>query len=189
MTRILLHSCCGPCSTSVIERLLKDYDEILVYYYNPNIYPKDEYIRRKEEQKIFVEKMALKYNVSFFEGDYDKSAYYTKIEGHEGDREGGERCHLCYELRMSSAAKLAKQLNFDCFTTTLTVSPHKNSTKIFEIGYAIEEKEGIKFLDLDFKKQNGYLRSTILAKENNMYRQSYCGCEFAIEHLKKRELS
>lgn len=174
--KLMLHSCCGPCSTSVLERLNEDYN-ITVFYYNPNIYPDSEYIRRKEEQKKFIENV-YKDKIQFIEGDYNKDHFYNVIKGLEEEKEGGARCFECYRFRMLMTGKLAKKLNYDLFATTLTVSPHKSSKKINEIGKSIEEEIDFKYMESDFKKQNGYLRSTQLAREYGMYRQSYCGCEF-----------
>lgn len=181
--KLLLHSCCGPCSASVLERLADEYD-VTVFYYNPNIFPAKEYIRRKKEQEDYING---KYNgvVTFIEGDYIKEDYYNAIRGYETEPEGGLRCKECFNLRLLKTALYAKQNNFDLFTTTLTVSPHKNSNVIFEIANKIAKNVEIEFLEENFKKKDGYLRSTILAKQNNMYRQDYCGCEFAMRNKKE----
>ena len=172
---LLLHSCCAPCSSSVIEKL-KDYFNLTVFYYNPNIYPEQEYIIRRDEQKNYLAKLGI----NFLEGDYNKSDYYNMINGFEGEPEGGSRCYKCYLLRMEKCAIMAKNMNFDYFCTTLSVSPHKNSTYVNEIGEFLQNKYNIKFLFSDFKKRQGFLRSTELSKQNNFYRQNYCGCEFSL---------
>ena len=178
---ILLHSCCGPCSSSVIERL-KSYFDITVLYYNPNIEPKEEYEKRKSEQIRLLKEL----NIKYMDCDYDNDIYHEKIKGTEEEKEGGARCTLCFMLRLSKTAKLAKENNFDYFGTTLTVSPHKNSELINKIGFKEAEKEGINFLPADFKKEEGYKRSIELSKKYNLYRQDYCGCIYS---KKERELT
>ena len=176
--KLLLHSCCGPCSTSVLE-LLNKYFEVDVYYYNPNIYPEEEYILRKENQEKVIDN--LKKNISFIEGEYEPLIYEEKVIGLENEKEGGLRCKKCILLRMEKTAIYAKENNYDYFTTTLSVSPHKNSKMINEIGYSLEEKYNIPYLYSDFKKKDGYKRSIELSKKFNIYRQDYCGCK----HSKK----
>lgn len=169
--RLLLHSCCGPCSSSVIEKLFP-YFEITVYYYNPNILPAKEYNKRKEEQKRLLDIL----KVNFIEGEYDPEHFAFAIKGKESLPEGSERCKECYRFRLENTAKIAKEKGFDYFTTTLSVSPHKNTDWINEILENLEREFGIKCLPSDFKKENGYLRSIELAKEYGLYRQGYCGC-------------
>lgn len=180
--KLLLHSCCAPCSTAVIERLISDYD-ITILYYNPNIYPEQEYLKRKDEEiryiKIFNEKNPNS-NVKMLDCDYESEKFYEAVKGLEDEKEGGARCPVCFKLRLQKTAELAKQKGYDIFGTTLTVSPHKNAELINQIGESIENNLGIKFLQSNFKKQNGYKRSIELSKENNLYRQNYCGCEFAL---------
>ena len=171
---LLLHSCCGPCSSSVIERL-KEYFNITVLYYNPNIEPFAEYIKRKNEQLRLLKVL----NISFLDIDYLNEEYHNKIKGFELEPENGLRCPLCYELRMEKTAMLAKEKGFDYFCTTLTVSPHKPSKIINEIGLSLEEKYNIPYLLSDFKKEDGYKRSIELSKEFNLYRQDYCGCLYS----------
>lgn len=181
--KILLHSCCAPCSTAVIERLSSEY-EIVILYYNPNIYPKEEYIKRKEEEIKYIEilhKTKPDISISMLDSDYESEEFYKAVKGYEQEREGGARCAICFKLRLEKTAKLAKDNNFDIFGTTLTVSPHKNSEVINKIGESLQEKYNIPFLVSNFKKQNGYKRSVELSKENNIYRQNYCGCEFALK--------
>lgn len=178
--KILLHSCCAPCSTAVIERLYDGFD-ITILYYNPNIYPEEEYIKRKNEEIKYLKHLNEKgYKISMLDCDYESEKFYEKTKGYENEREGGARCAICFRLRLEKTAKLAKENGFDLFGTTLTVSPHKNAELINSIGLALEKETGVKFLVSNFKKQNGYKRSVELSKENNLYRQNYCGCEFAL---------
>lgn len=178
--KILLHSCCAPCSTAVIERLYDDYD-ITILYYNPNIYPEEEYIKRKNEEIKYLNHLNENgYKISMLDCDYESEKFYEKTKGYENEREGGARCAICFRLRLEKTAELAKENGFDLFGTTLTVSPHKNAELINSIGLALEKETGVKFLISNFKKQNGYKRSVELSKENNLYRQNYCGCEFAL---------
>ena len=175
---LLLHSCCAPCSSYVLE-YLSQYFRITVFYYNPNIYPEEEYRMRVKEQQTFIQKLPAKYPVSFEEGRYDTERFYAIAKGLEQVPEGGERCFRCYELRLREAAELAKERNFDYFTTTLSISPLKNAEKLNEIGTRIAEELGVTYLQSDFKKKNGYKRSTELSKEYGMYRQDYCGCIYS----------
>ena len=177
---LLLHSCCGPCSTAVIEKLLDDYT-ISVFYFNPCIYPQEEYIHRRDEQKRFLEELSAKvgYTIDFIDGDYQPETYYDLVKGLEGEPEGGARCKVCFKQRLGAAANLAKEKGYEYFDTTLTVSPHKNYNIISEIGKALEEEIGIKYLAGNYKKQDGYKRSIELSREYNLYRQNYCGCEFS----------
>lgn len=176
--KLLIHSCCAPCSSYVLE-YLSDYFAITVYYYNPNIYPEDEYVRRVREQQQLIAAMPLKNPVTFTEGEYIPKQYYDLVKGHENDQEGGERCFLCYRLRLEEAAKVAKEGGYDYFTTTLTISPHKNAAKLNEIGEEMAERYCVKFLPSDFKKRGGYKRSIELSKEYGLYRQDYCGCIYS----------
>ena len=172
--KLLLHSCCGPCSSAVIERLL-DFFDVTIFYYNPNIYPKDEFLLRLENQN----KVANFNNVKIVSPTYDEQEYLSEIKGLEGEKEGGARCDKCFYLRLKQTAIFAKNNGFEFFGTTLTVSSHKNEQHINEIGKKIEDEIGIKFLYSDFKKHDGYKRSIILSKELNLYRQNYCGCRFS----------
>ena len=173
---VLLHTCCGPCSSACIERL-KDYLNVTVYYYNPNIEPRDEYLKRKETQIGLLKEL----NIPFIDADYENDKYRDAVKGLEGEKEGGARCPVCFKLRLEKTANVAKENNFDYFCTSLTVSPHKNSAIINLIGKSIGDSTGIKFLYSDFKKRDGYKRSIDLSKEYNLYRQDYCGCLFAKE--------
>ena len=171
---ILLHSCCGPCSSACIERL-KDYFDITVLYYNPNIEPQEEYEHRKSEQIRLLKEL----NVDYMDCDYDNKAFEEAVKDLHEEPEGGKRCTVCFTLRLRYTAQMAKKCNFDYFSTTLTVSPHKNSDIINMIGEAQGKTEGVKFLYADFKKREGYKRSIELAKQYNLYRQDYCGCLYS----------
>lgn len=176
---LLLHSCCAPCSSYCLE-YLSEYFKITVFYYNPNIYPEEEYYKRVEEQKEFIRRFPARYPIGFVEGNYDKERFYDMAKGLENVPEGGERCFRCYELRLREAAELAKKMEMDYFTTTLSISPLKNAEKLNEIGDRLAAEYGISYLNSDFKKKNGYKRSVELSQEYGMYRQDYCGCVFSI---------
>ncbi len=176
--KLLLHSCCAPCSSYCLE-LLSQYFAITVFYYNPNIYPPEEYHMRAAEQERFVGLIPAKHPISFVEGVYDTSRFYEMAKGMEDVMEGGIRCFACYELRLREACEYAKTNGFDFFTTTLSISPLKNADKLNEIGGRLQEEYGISYLYSDFKKQNGYKRSTEISNEYEMYRQYYCGCVFS----------
>lgn len=173
---LLLHSCCGPCSSACIERL-KDYFKITVIYYNPNIEPLAEYEHRKSEQMRLLKEL----DIAFLDCDYDNGVFRNLTKNLSLEPEGGKRCAVCFGIRLKQTAVVAKENNFDYFGTTLTVSPHKNSQLINKIGEKIGEKIGIKFLYSDFKKKDGYKRSIELSKEYNLYRQNYCGCLYSKE--------
>lgn len=176
--KLLLHSCCAPCSSYCLE-LLSQYFELTVFYYNPNIYPPEEYEMRVEEQDRFIREFPAKHPISFVEGKYDTNRFYEMAKRMEQLKEGGERCFACYELRLRESAEYAKANGFDFFTTTLSISPLKNAAKLNEIGKKLEDEYGIKYLYSDFKKQNGYKRSTEISNEYEMYRQYYCGCVYS----------
>lgn len=184
--RLLLHSCCAPCSSYVLEYLSSCFD-ITVFYYNPNIYPESEYTKRILEQQTLIGEMQTKYPVSFIAGQYDKDRFYEMAAGMEHLKEGGERCFKCYELRLGEAAKTAKEGGFDYFTTTLSISPLKNADRLNEIGVRLSEEYGVKYLQSDFKKKNGYKRSIELSREFGLYRQDYCGCEYSFRDAAKRK--
>lgn len=179
LPKLLIHSCCAPCSSYVLE-YLSNYFAITIFYYNPNIYPEDEYRRRVKEQEDLIRAMNLKNSVLFVEGDYEPRKYYDLVKGHEKDPEGGDRCFICYGMRLKEAAKAAKEGGYEYFTTTLTISPHKNAAKLNEIGEEVAALYGVLFLPSDFKKRNGYKRSIELSKEYGLYRQDYCGCVYSI---------
>lgn len=176
--RLLLHACCAPCSSYVLE-YLSTYFLITVFYYNPNIYPDEEYNKRVAEQKAFIERFPAKHPISFVEGDFDKERFYGVTKGLEKEPEGGKRCQQCFRLRLEETAKLAKAMQMDYFTTTLSISPMKNAQMLNEIGGALAKDYGISYLYSDFKKREGYKRSVELSKEYGMYRQDYCGCVFS----------
>lgn len=176
--RLLLHSCCAPCSSYCLE-LLSQYFEVTVFYYNPNIYPPEEYTMRVAEQDRFVQEFPAKHKITFVEGSYDTDRFYAMAKGMEHLPEGDERCFACYELRLKESAEYAKAQNFDFFTTTLSISPLKNADKLNEIGAKLEEEYGVQYLYSDFKKKNGYKRSTQISNEYDMYRQYYCGCVYS----------
>lgn len=175
---LLLHSCCAPCSSYCLE-YLSQYFHITVDYYNPNIYPEEEYHMRVQGQQRLIRELPAKYPIAFREGAYDKERFYEMARGLEEEKEGGERCFRCYELRLREAAETAKSLGMDYFTTTLSISPLKNAEKLNEIGDALAEEYGVAYLNSDFKKKNGYKRSVELSEQYGMYRQYYCGCVFS----------
>lgn len=171
---LLLHSCCAPCSSSVLKKVCEFFD-VTILYYNPNIYPQEEYEKRKNEQI----KLCKKLNIKFLDCDYNENDFLLEVKGLENEIEGGARCNKCFYLRLNKTALLAKQNNFDYFGTTLTVSPHKNEQVINQIGKILQDKYQINYLFADFKKHDGYLNSIKLSKEYNLYRQNYCGCRFS----------
>ena len=181
---LLLHSCCAPCSSYVLH-YLSDYFRITVLYYNPNIYPEEEYVHRVAEQKRLIAQMPFRYPVSLIEGRFLPQEFYDAVRGLEQIPEGGSRCHACFRLRLSYTAKLeeaarvAREGNFDYFTTTLTISPLKNAQKLNEIGEELSGQYGVRWLPSDFKKKNGYKTSIALSAEYGLYRQDYCGCVFS----------
>ncbi|MBR5065749.1 MAG: epoxyqueuosine reductase QueH [Oscillospiraceae bacterium] len=176
--KMLLHSCCSVCSSHVISVLAPEYD-LSVFYYNPNIWPQAEYEHRKSEQIRLLREADFCAGVGYFDMDYDHSEFLDFVRGLEKEPENGARCRECFRLRLERTAQFAKENGFDCFCTTLSVSPHKNSKVINEVGEEIAEKTGIKWVHSDFKKKDGYLHSTKLAKQYDLYRQDFCGCEFA----------
>jgi predicted adenine nucleotide alpha hydrolase (AANH) superfamily ATPase len=180
----MLHSCCAPCSSYVIE-YLSQYFYLTIFYYNPNISPKGEYEKRKKEQIRLINSMPTKYKVDIIDCDYDNDLYESSIKGLENEPERGRRCEVCFKLRLEKTAMIAKKKGYDYFGTTLTVSPYKNCSMINEIGLFISNKLDIKFLISDFKKRNGYKRSIELSHEYNLYRQNYCGCKYSKEFYEK----
>lgn len=176
--RLLLHSCCAPCSSYVLEYLSR-YFEITVFYYNPNIYPPEEFGKRVEEQKRLIAQLPAAHPISFLDGPYEPERFYEMARGLEQVPEGGERCFKCYRLRLTETAEMARAGKYDYFTTTLSISPLKNAEKLNEIGGQLAKDYGVDYLYSDFKKRNGYKRSTELSREYGLYRQDYCGCEFS----------
>lgn len=176
--KLLLHSCCAPCSSAVIERLTPYFD-ITILYYNPNIEPFSEYLKRKDEEIRFIESFPNINKLDIMDCDYDNEIFSNLAKGLENEKEGGARCIKCYYARLDKTAKLAKENLFDYFGTTLTVSPYKDSQKLNEIGCILEEKYNVKYLYSDFKKKDGYKRSIALSNEYQLYRQDYCGCIYS----------
>ena len=186
---LLLHSCCAPCSSYVLE-YLSQYFDVTVYYYNPNIFPEAEYEARVKEQERLIREMETERPVRFLAGSYEPEEFFSAARGHEKDPEGGERCCRCYELRLDRAARAAVSGDFDYFTTTLSISPLKNARWLNDIGCRLAGQYGIPYLVSDFKKKNGYKRSVELSALYGLYRQDYCGCVYsraeAIERQKER---
>lgn len=178
--KLLLHSCCAPCSSYVLE-YLSQYFEITVLYYNPNISPETEYRARVAEQERLIRELPTKHSVTFMAGEYHPEQFYGAVKGLEDCPEGGERCTICFEMRLREAAQTAKNGGFDYFTTTLSISPLKNAEKLNTIGASLAQEYGIAYLHSDFKKKNGYKRSVELSAEYGLYRQDYCGCVFSKE--------
>ncbi len=183
---LLLHACCAPCSSHCLEYLSR-YFRITVFYYNPNISPKEEYALRIEEIKRFVKEFKAENEITLIEGKYEPERYFQTIKGFEQEPEGGKRCELCFKLRLSESAKLAKELNADYYTTTLSISPLKNAELLNQIGKEEGDAVGITHLPSDFKKKGGYARSIELSKEYNLYRQNFCGCVYSMQEAKERE--
>ncbi len=184
--RLLLHSCCAPCSSYVLE-YLSQYFQITVFYYNPNISPAEEYEKRLEEQRRLVEEIPARNPISFQAGLYEPERFFSMSQGHEEDPEGGERCFRCYRMRLAETARLAKKGGYDYFTTTLTISPLKNAAKLNQIGQELSEIYEVACLPSDFKKKNGYRRSVELSAQYGLYRQNYCGCVYSRRESLQRE--
>lgn len=176
--KLLMHSCCAPCSSYCLS-YLAEYFHITIYYYNPNITEQAEYQKRVKEQQRLLGELPVKYPIAFVEGAYEPEVFLAMAKGMEQLPEGGERCFACYELRQRKAAEYAKEHHFDYFTTTLSVSPHKNAAKLNEIGLRLAQEYGIPYLVSDFKKKGGYLKSIELSAEYHLYRQDYCGCVYS----------
>ncbi len=174
---LLLHSCCAPCSSHCLS-VLAPLAKVTVLYFNPNIFPVEEYEKRKSEQMRFIKEAYPQVKVC--DCDYDHTLFLAAVKGLEGEKEGGARCTECFRLRLTAAARAAKTLGCDMFATTLTVSPHKNAPLINEIGREIQAREGVEFLPSDFKKKEGYKHSILLSRRYSLYRQNYCGCEFSL---------
>ena len=176
--RLLLHVCCAPCSSYCLE-YLSEYFDITVYYYNPNISEKEEYLKRLAEEERYISVKEFEHPVKLTESNYDPQEFFDAVRGLEKEPEGGLRCRECFKLRLEASAKKAGELGFEWFTTTLTISPLKNAALLNEIGYEMGEKYGVKWLPSDFKKKEGYKRSIELSREYGLYRQDYCGCVFS----------
>ena len=175
MEKILLHACCAVCMAYPIEVLKENYEPV-VFFCNPNIYPEEEYLRRRDELIKYCEEKGFEYIID----NYEPEKWYAFVQGYEKESEKGLRCNKCFEYRLNKTAQKAKVLGINFFTTTLSVSPHKVSKNIFEQGKNAAIAYGVEFVEKDFKKQNGFLKTMEIAKKNNFYRQQYCGCEFSI---------
>ncbi len=173
--KLLLHSCCAPCSSACLERLAEVF-QVTVLYYNPNIDDEGEYEKRKAEQIRFLKETGL---AEIIDCAHEKERFETLARGLEAEPERGKRCYLCYELRLKKTPEVAKEKGFDYFCTTLTLSPHKNAEWLNEIGYRLEEELGVRYLPSDFKKRGGYLRSLELSEKYGLYRQDFCGCKYS----------
>lgn len=183
--KLLLHSCCGPCSTAVLEQLIPHF-EIVLFYYNPNIAPESEFDRRLATQKQFLEKLEHPHPITLLAPPYDDAPFWEAVKGVEDTPEMGERCERCIAQRMREAATAAKEQHCDYFTTTLTVSPHKNAPYINACGEEIAAEMSVRYLPSDFKKRGGYARSVALSAEYELYRQDYCGCPMSLREAEER---
>ncbi len=186
VSRLLLHSCCAPCSSYVLE-YLSEYFAITVLYYNPNIYPPEEYQHRVQEQSRLIKELPARYPVHILEGRFEPQEFYDAVRGLEQIPEGGARCHACFRLRLRETARCAAKEGYDYFTTTLTISPLKNAAVLNEIGMELAQEYGVNWLPSDFKKKNGYKRSVELSASYGLYRQDYCGCVFSRQERLKSE--
>lgn len=176
--RLLLHSCCAPCSSAVLEQLTKVFD-ITVYFYNPNIAPEEEFLHRVEEQRRFIGEMPKEGTIDLIQGEYDDETFHALAKGLEEVPEGGERCTRCFRLRLGKTAQMAAEGKFDYFTTTLSISPLKDAQRLNAIGAELSAQFGVPYLFSDFKKKNGYKRSCELSAQHGLYRQDYCGCIYS----------
>lgn len=186
--KLVLHSCCAPCSSAVLERLHEAF-ELIVFYYNPNISPEAEFRHRAREQARLIEEMPLRRDVRMVEGEYDPENFYARVRGLEDAPEGGERCGICFEMRLRKTAEYARSIGAAYFTTTLSISPLKNAARLNAIGGEIAAELGVKYLFSDFKKKDGYRRSCVLSEEYGLYRQDFCGCVFSkMERERSRDI-
>ena len=186
--RLLLHSCCAPCSSAVLERLT-DWFDLTVFYYNPNIAPEEEFLRRAEEQRRLIAELPHAHEIQFRCGEYESEAFEALARGLEDMPEGGERCTRCFRLRLGKTAALAAREGFDYFTTTLSISPLKDAQRLNAIGGELAEQFGVSYLFSDFKKKNGYKRSCELSLQYGLYRQNYCGCRFSQMEREKKKIT
>ena len=186
--RLLLHSCCAPCSSAVLERLT-DWFDLTVFYYNPNIAPEEEFLRRAEEQRRLIAELPHAHEIQFRCGEYESEAFEALARGLEDMPEGGERCTRCFRLRLGKTAALAAREGFDYFTTTLSISPLKDAQRLNAIGGELAEQFGVAYLFSDFKKKNGYKRSCELSVQYELYRQDYCGCRFSQMEREKKKIT
>ena len=182
--KLLLHVCCAPCSSYVLE-YLSEYYEITVFYYNPNISPESEYKKRVAEEQRFISEISPKHPVHFLEGRYEPERYFEAVRGLEGEKEGGARCTVCFRLRLEETARICREGGYDCMTTTLTISPLKDAGRLNTVGEEAAEKFGVRWLPSDFKKRGGYLRSIELSREHGLYRQNFCGCVWSKNQSQK----
>ncbi|OGF26469.1 hypothetical protein A2477_02290 [Candidatus Falkowbacteria bacterium RIFOXYC2_FULL_47_12] len=180
--KLLLNVCCIGCGVSVCKKLSSDYD-VTLFFYNPNIFPADEYERRLAETRRVAKSMSLE----LIAGAYEHTMWRTAVQGLESELEGGARCPVCFRLRLEKTASLAAEKGFDIFASTLTVSPHKDARVINDIGLQLGKTYGVAYLASDFKKQGGFQESCKLSKELNLYRQDYCGCEFSLHERQLRK--
>lgn len=179
---LLLHVCCAPCATHVVQLLKHDF-EVTLYFYNPNIHPQEEYERRLKEMRVLAEKIGVK----FVQDKYDLERWFKATKGYEEEREGGKRCEICYRLRLEQTARFAIEHGYDCFTTTLSISPHKKAAVLNSIGEDLACRYGLNFYSADFKKKDGYKISCQLSKEYGLYRQDYCGCIYSRAEREERQ--
>lgn len=184
--KLLLHVCCAPCSSHVLELLHNEFD-ITILFYNPNITDENEYSKRISELERFVKEAEFAHGIQIIKGEYKPEDFFDLAKGLEDEPERGRRCYKCYEKRLEYSAKYARDYGFDLFTTTLSISPHKNAKWLNEIGEKMGKKYGVSHLYSDFKKKNGYARSIELSKEYNLYRQDYCGCVFSRKEAEERK--
>lgn len=184
VNKILLHACCAICSAHPIERLKNSGYEVVVYFYNPNIFPSEEYERRLEAERT----LCRHFGVELIEEEYKPEEFFEYVRGFEDCPEKGARCELCFRLRLAKSAKKARALGIDTFTTSIVISPHKNFATLTKIGEEIAKQEGLKYLAIDFKKKDGFLKTNRISKELGLYRQNYCGCRFSLQPFQKPEL-
>ncbi|MBQ6818104.1 MAG: epoxyqueuosine reductase QueH [Clostridia bacterium] len=177
---LLLHSCCGPCSSYVLEYLSRHFSRITVLYYNPCIHPGEEFEKRLAQQRRLIEQMPMGCPVDLLVPPYEPNTFFEAVKGLEHCPEGGERCKVCFAQRLQKTAEIANQMQYTYFATTLTVSPHKNAVVINEVGQSAAKEQKVLYLPSDFKKKEGYKRSLVLSKEYELYRQDYCGCVFSM---------
>ena len=188
MPKLLLHACCAPCSSYCLE-YLSQYFEITVLYFNPNISDKEEYEYRLNEEKRLISLMNFKNPVNMIDGEYEPKDFFNAVKGLEREPEGGKRCEKCFRLRLEETAKKAKELGFDYFTTTLTISPLKNAQLLNQIGEEYAKQYGVNWLYSDFKKKEGYKRSIVLSQQYDLYRQNFCGCVYSRNQNNNRDSS
>lgn len=175
--KILLHACCGICSSYPVSFLKDAGYDVVVYFYNPNIFPQEEYLKRLDAEKT----LCKHFNIELIIGEYTPEDYYNYVKGYENEPEKGKRCDRCFTLRLENSAKLCKKLNIPIFTTSMVISPHKNYEKLTQIGNNIAKKYGIEYLSTNFRKNDGFLKTNQISKKLGLYRQNYCGCKFALK--------